>query len=187
MLMYRFSKHFMNDATAAYQLALVWKITGNTSYADKAVSILNGWASTLKGIGCNASSSWDFILMAGTQGYQFANAAEIMRSYSGFSASNLAAFQSLMRNVWYPICALKNGLSVYNVAPSSLNIYANWDLGCIAQVMAIGVLTDNSTMFNEAVSYFKTGAGNGAAQKVAYYIHQGYYGQCQEAGRDQGM
>jgi hypothetical protein len=93
------SRNVMNDAAAAYQLALVWKITGNTSYADKAVSILNGWASTLKGIGCNASSSWDFILMAGTQGYQFANAGEIMRSYSGFSASNLTAFKSWMRNV----------------------------------------------------------------------------------------
>ena len=119
--------------------------------------------------------------------HKVANAAEIMRNYSGFSASNLAAFQSLMRNVWYPICARTNGLSVYNVSASGLNVYANWDLGCIAQVMAIGVLTDNSTMFNEAVSYFKTGAGNGAAQKVAYYIHPGYYGQCQEAGRDQGM
>ena len=81
--------------------------------------------------------------------------------------------------IWYPLC--------HGVLPNGLTRYANWDLGCIAQVMAIGVLTDNSTMFNEAVSYFKTGAGNGAAQKVAYYIHPGYYGQCQEAGRDQGM
>jgi hypothetical protein len=46
--------------------------------------------------------------------------------------------------------------------------------------MAIGVLTDNSTMFNEAVTYFKTGAANGAAQHVVYYVLPGYYGQSQK-------
>lgn len=176
------SVRVMNDAAAAYQLALVWKITGNTSYADLAVKILNGWAYTLKGIGCNASTSWDYFLMAGTQGYQFANAAEIMRNYSGYAASDFAAFQNLLRNVWYPLCS---DLSASVLG--GLNVWANWGLGCLAQIMAIGVVTDNATMFNYAVDYFKTGYSNAAAQKVVYYVHPGYYGQGNEAGRDQGM
>uniref|UniRef100_A0A914DVY0 LamG-like jellyroll fold domain-containing protein n=1 Tax=Acrobeloides nanus TaxID=290746 RepID=A0A914DVY0_9BILA len=52
--------------------------------------------------------------------------------------------------------------------------------------MSIGVLADNQTLFNDAVNYFVTGAGNGALSQVAYHIHPGYYGQSQEAGRDQG-
>src|ERR1035437_1007424 len=38
----------MNDAAAAYQNALRWKIGGDTKNADKAVEIMNGWANTCK-------------------------------------------------------------------------------------------------------------------------------------------
>ena len=41
------SVYVMNDAAAAYQTALIYKITGNTSYANQAIRILNGWAYTL--------------------------------------------------------------------------------------------------------------------------------------------
>src|ERR1035437_2619852 len=34
----------MNDAAAAYQNALVWKISGDKAHADNAVNILNAWA-----------------------------------------------------------------------------------------------------------------------------------------------
>jgi hypothetical protein len=89
-----------NDVAAAYQHALRWKITGNTSFADKSVEIMNAWSSTLKAIGCTTGSSWDFILMADLQGYQFANVGEIMRTYSGWKAADFARFQSMMRNIF---------------------------------------------------------------------------------------
>uniref|UniRef100_A0A914EHW9 Alginate lyase domain-containing protein n=2 Tax=Acrobeloides nanus TaxID=290746 RepID=A0A914EHW9_9BILA len=142
------SIYVQNDAAAAYQQALVYKVTGNTTYANNAVRILNAWAYTLKGIGCNASSSWDFQLMAGIQGYQFANAGEMMRNYSGWNATAFANFQSWMVKVWYPVCYY----------PFASQVYANWDLICIAQHMSIGVLADNQTLFNDAVNYFVTWA-----------------------------
>lgn len=37
--------HLMRDAAAAYQGALMWKISGNAAYANNAVHILNAWAS----------------------------------------------------------------------------------------------------------------------------------------------
>jgi hypothetical protein len=49
------------DAAAVYDLSLLWKITGNASYATQAVGILNSWASTLTGIGCQNGNSHDFI------------------------------------------------------------------------------------------------------------------------------
>jgi hypothetical protein len=54
------SYNLMNDAAAAYQLALRWKITGNNSYADAAVKIMNAWSSTLIQISCPNGSGWDF-------------------------------------------------------------------------------------------------------------------------------
>jgi hypothetical protein len=143
----------MNDIAAAYQLALHWKISGDTSCADASVRIMNAWSSTLQQISCPNGSGWDFILLAGLQGYQFANVGEIMRNYSGLTAANLTAFQNMMRNIFYPI-----GKGWLPTTP--LNVYSSWDLLGIAMTMAIGVLTDNSTMFNEALSEFYTASGN---------------------------
>jgi hypothetical protein len=53
-------------------------------------------------------------------------------------------------------------------------------------MLAIGVLTDDRAIYDEAVSYFKTGAGNGAIDKAVFYVHPGNLGQWQESGRDQG-
>lgn len=39
---------FASDSVAALQLALMWAITGTTSYADKAVTLLSAWGTTLK-------------------------------------------------------------------------------------------------------------------------------------------
>ncbi|KAG6365886.1 hypothetical protein INS49_000062 [Diaporthe citri] len=52
------------DAHSAYQLALRWLIGGNTSYADHAAKILDGWGSTLVDIDGNE----DKYLAAGLYG-----------------------------------------------------------------------------------------------------------------------
>ncbi|HWW06793.1 LamG-like jellyroll fold domain-containing protein [Collimonas sp.] len=167
------------DIAAAYACALRWKISGDTAYADKAVTILNGWSSTLKILGGNSNVD----LAAGLYGYEFANAAEIMRSYSGWAAADLARFQNMMRTVFYPIN--HDFLNRHNNTEVT-HYWANWDLCNMASIMAIGVLCDDRAMFNEAVDYFKHGAGNGAVSQAVYYMHPGYLGQWQETGRDQG-
>jgi len=68
-----------NDIAAGYALALRWKVSGDTAYADKAVSILNEWSSTLTSL----QGTGDRFLASGIYGYQFANVAEVMRTYSG--------------------------------------------------------------------------------------------------------
>uniref|UniRef100_A0A914CR62 Alginate lyase domain-containing protein n=1 Tax=Acrobeloides nanus TaxID=290746 RepID=A0A914CR62_9BILA len=168
------SRNLMNDAAAAYQLALRWKITGNNSYADAAVKIMNAWSSTLTQISCG--SGWDFVLMAGIQGYQFANAGEIMRNYSGLSAANFTAFQKMMSTVFYP------WPSQGWLPNTDLTVYSSWDLLGIAAGMAIGVLCDNQTIFNQAINNFYFAYGNGGIHNMVYYVHPGYLGQTQESG-----
>ncbi|KMK57586.1 GPI anchored protein [Aspergillus fumigatus Z5] len=170
------------DIAAAYITAIYWKVTGDTAYADKAVSILDAWAATLTGI----SGSSDKFLAAGIYGYEIANAAEIMRTYNGWSAQNIAKFQNMMVEVFYPLNHIF--LEQHNGAAID-HYWANWDLCNIASMMSIGVLTDNRTMYDEAINYFKTGAGNGQIEKMIWKLYQvdgQTLGQGQEAGRDQG-
>jgi hypothetical protein len=47
-------------------------------------------------------------------------------------------------------------------------------------------LCDRRDIYDEAMSYFASGGGNGALDKAVYFVHDGYLGQWQESGRDQG-
>ncbi|MER6357477.1 alginate lyase family protein [Streptomyces sp. NPDC001634] len=169
-----------NDIAAAYQNALRWKVAGTSANGDCAVRILNAWSARLTTVTGNA----DRFLAAGIYGWQFANAAELMRGYSGF---DLTAFKDMMLNVFYPLN--KSFLTNHNDACIT-NYWANWDLCNMASVMAIGILCDDGAKYDQAVTYFKSGAGNGSIGHAVPYLYtdaSGYgLGQWQESGRDQG-
>ena len=167
------------DVARAYQLAVRWKVSGDIAYANKAVEYLNAWSGVLTSITGNA----DRFLAAGIHGYQFANAAEIMRTYDGWAPADLARFQNMMLTVFYP---LNHQFLVQHNDADITNYWANWDQCNLASVLAIGVLCDRQDLYDEAVNYYKTGAGNGAANQAVRFIHPGYLGQWQESSRDQG-
>ncbi len=168
-----------NDAAAAYALALRWHISGNAAYADAAIRVLNAWSSTLKVI--NGTS--DKYLASGIYGYQMANAAELMRSYSGWAAADFIRFQNMMITVFYPM----NHAFLTNHNGACISHYwANWDLSNMASMISIGILSDNRSIYNEVVNYFKTGGGMGAIANAVWVLHPGSLGQWQESGRDQG-
>lgn len=167
-----------NDAAAAYQNALRWKVTGDTAHANKAVEILNAWGYTLTSITGNA----DRFLAAGLYGYEIANAAEIMRTYSGWAAADLAQFKNMMLNVFYP---LNNDFLLNHNTAHIQNYWANWDLCNMCSILAIGILCDDQAKIDQAVNYFKTGGGNGSINNVVPILHSPTLGQWQEAGRDQ--
>ncbi|TDC22017.1 cell wall anchor protein [Streptomyces sp. 8K308] len=164
-----------NDIHAAYQNALRWKISGASAHGDKARDILNAWSGTLTTVTGNA----DRFLAAGIYGYQFANVAEIMRGYPGF---DLARFQRMMLNVFYP---LNDNFLVNHNDACITNYWANWDLCNMASIMAIGILTDNQSMFDRIVNYFHNGAGNGSLPHAVPFVHSAGLAQWQESGRDQ--
>lgn len=171
---------FANDVAAAYACALRWKVSGDGSYADKAVEIMNAWSAVLTSITWS-DGHYDGYLVAGIQGYQLANAAEIMRDYPGWAATDFARLQSMMLNVFYPMDS-----GMLTGPPSSLSVYSNWDLCAMAAAWAIAVLCDDREKADLVINYFKNGLGNGAIAQTVYYVHPGYLGQTQEAGRDQG-
>ncbi|WP_236652910.1 alginate lyase family protein [Chitinophaga vietnamensis] len=167
-----------NDVAAAYATALRWKVSGDKRYADKSIQIMNAWSAKLKRIGGNNDAN----LAAGLYGYQFANAAEIMRTYEGWAPADFSRFQQMMLHVFYP---MNHGFLTRREKCMS-HFYANWDLCVMNSILAIGVLCDDRDLYNEAINYFKYGAGNGAITNAVYFIHPDGLGQWQESGRDQG-
>ncbi|WP_329326131.1 alginate lyase family protein [Streptomyces luteogriseus] len=169
-----------NDIAAAYQNALRWQVAGTAANGDCAVRILNAWANTLTSIQGTA----DRFLAAGLYGWQFANAAELMRGYAGF---DLNKFKQMMLNVFYP---MNNSFLTNHNDACITNYWANWDLCNMASIMAIGILCDDGAKYDQAVNYFKSGGGNGQIQRAVPFLYpgvEGYdLGQWQESGRDQG-
>lgn len=176
------------DAAAAFQLGLRYLVTGDTQYADKAVEILNAWASTCTEITANDAN---YILCAGFQGYQFASAAELLKDYAGWNADDKAAFGQWLRDLWYPInysFLAEHG----NANVCDLHYWSNWELANMASVMAIGIFLEDNAMIDFVKRNFTEGAGSGAIGNMIPYAPvadpdgHGMIAQSMESGRDQG-
>ena len=144
-------------ATMAYQNALRWKIEDNKACAKAAVRILMAWATTTKAIGGDTN----YALAAGLYGYQFAQAAELMRGYEGWSREDFDAFKQWMLTVWYPSslgflrgrCGTWENGGKWWQAPG--HYWSNWGLCNALCVVSIGILCDDVFIYNQGMSYFK--------------------------------
>lgn len=178
----------MRDAAAAWQMGLMWKLSGNEDYAKAAVKILNDWAATCKEITSNDANQ---VLAAGAQGYTFANAGELLQTYDGWNATDKKIFKDWMLDVF----AKKNFDFLENHGGSNvcdLHYWSNWDLVNLASYLSIGILTENDEMVNYVVNYFYNGSGNGCIKNLIQGTFSDPLGsgeqiaQDQESGRDQG-
>ena len=168
------------DAHAAYLNAIRWYISGDTSYADCAVRILNAWAAAVNQV--PTAPAPDVYGLQGIAMQDFALAAEVLRIYSGWTAANITAFKNTLTNYFYPAANLF--LTEHNGACIS-NYWANWDAANIGALIAMGVFNDNTAWFNQGVNYYESGAGNGAILNAVWYLWSANLGQWNESGRDQ--
>lgn len=175
-------QYAMNDAAAAYQLGLRWKITDDPQYAQAAINILNGWANTCQKV----SGDPNVALGAGIYGYQFAIAGELLRDYSGWTSSDFKAYQEWMLKVFYSV---NHSFLSKHQGSNTWHYWANWDECNLASTMAIGILCDRRSIYNEALRYIQYGNGNGRITKAINHVFAGTdstLAQNQESGRDQG-
>ncbi|ADY54282.1 GPI anchored protein [Pseudopedobacter saltans DSM 12145] len=170
------------DSHAAYQMGIKWKLTGDDRWAAKGVEILNAWAGTCKSINGDSNK----FLASGIYGFTFANAAELLRNYSGWKIEDFTAYKKWMLDVFYPLAL--DFLERHNGACNS-HYWTNWDAANMCSVLSIGILTDDVSKVNYAINYFKKGIGNGNIDNAVTAIHKvngEVLGQGQESGRDQG-
>ncbi len=154
------------SANMAYNYALVWYITNEKLYAQKAIDIINTWSPVLWDLDYN-----DAKLLAAWTGHLLCNAAEILRyTNAGWQQKDIVAFSNMLNTVYYPL-----------MRPYYPQANGNWDGAIIHSLIAIAVFTDNRSLFDNAVSHFKYAPVNGSILK---YIYPN--GQCQESPRDQG-
>ncbi|MFF5143597.1 alginate lyase family protein [Streptomyces sp. NPDC013157] len=171
-----------NDIHAAYQNALRYHVTGESAYADTAVAVLNAWSATLTAV----NGSADRFLAAGLYGYQFANAAELVRGHGDFE---LARFQEMLAKNFG---AVSDDFLVRHNGAVVSNYWTNWDLANMACVLATGIFCDDRAQVARAVDYFKHGAGLGSIRNAIPVVYDdegtdgGGLGEWLEAGRDQG-
>jgi len=164
------------DIHAAYQNGLRYHVSGDIAHAEAAVAILNAWSATLTEV----TGDGDRFIAAGVYGYQFANAAELVRDYPGFE---LERFQQMMLKVFYP---LNNSFLTTHNGSYITNYWGSWDELSYASVLAIGILCEDSAKVDQALTYFQSGAGNGSILHAVPHLYSGGLGQWVEAGRDQG-
>ena len=125
-----------DDAIASYTQALLWYFTGDETYAKRSIAILNSWSHLQR---FTAGSEQDR-LQAGWIGAVFAPAAEIMRGYPGWTASEIDNLQAMFKRAFYPQL---NTASVWN---------GNVDLTQIDAMMAISVFNEDEVEFNKGLN-----------------------------------
>ncbi len=161
-----------NDGEAAYSHALQWYITEDTLHAEKAIEILNAWASTLQSI-----TGKDDNLLAGMTAQKYCNAAEIIRyTYKNWPADEIKQFENILLTVFYPL--------IDNFYTNSMHSNGNWGLSMVNSVMAISIFCNDTAMFNGALRHVM-GTNFQPYSTYSAYIDS-LSGQCQESGRDQG-
>ena len=176
-----------DNAHAAYQFALEWRITGDEKYAKKAIEYMNAWARTCIDIGGNNN----YALASGLSGYAFANAGELMRDYEGWKRTDFKLYQDWIRRVF-----ARNSLSfLENRAEGHDDHYwSNWGLCNVLCVISAGILCDDVWLYNRGMEFYKYMEdhryGESLHMLVLYLFEDergpfGYLGQMHESNRDQ--
>ncbi len=203
--------NYMNayrNCARAYQCALLWKITGEEHYADIAIDILNAYRIWNKGLGGNTNIS----LIPGFNGYQFLNAAEIMRDCPKWSKEDFELFKQYMIDVWFTVAQdfLERRHDTVAREQNWYHYHSNWGLGNALFCVSLGIFCDLPDIYNYGMYWLKEGPGNESLYVSRYHpdtfgqglcgygwglipwFHAderaplGYFCQMQESGRDQG-
>lgn len=182
-----------NDAKLAYELALRYQLKGSTAAATAAVNILNDWATNnkgilrLKGYNNNIPDPNEYLICI--QAYQFANAAELLRDYTGWQGTDFQKFQNWIRQTFADVAILF--LQNHHNNANPLHYWLNWDLAALNAMMSVGILCDDKSLVDFAIDYVSNGEGTGNKANAIVATHddtdsEETLAQCQESGRDQG-
>ncbi|MBN1417038.1 MAG: DUF1080 domain-containing protein [Bacteroidales bacterium] len=136
-------KDEQSDCAAAYSQALLWIITGNNAYAEKAIEIMNAWSYTLVGGHKYANGP----IQAAWCGAVWPRAAEIIRyTYDAWSDEDIVKFQNMLRLHYVPSIMhgdCENG---------------NKELAMCDALVNIGVFLDDRDIFDLGLKIWRTRA-----------------------------
>ncbi|MFD2328039.1 hypothetical protein ACFSR7_02185 [Cohnella sp. GCM10020058] len=159
-------------ATKAYNLALLYTISGNSAYAAGSRTIMMKYASIFNGVGTSGdtASVYDTNLDVGVVALKFSAAAELLRySYGGWSVADTNALIAM-----YGKNAGGTAISMYQLL-SNDPVLSTYDMDNITHghaailregSMAYAIFAEDTTLYNLVRNDFK-------ANSTAYYTNQG--------------
>lgn len=144
-------KEQLDDATAAYTLALMWYFTGDARYAEKSIEVMDAWSGTLTQIlfdqprtDLNQQIYANGKLQAGWSAQLLTRAAELIRyTYGGWSPERIARFSAMLRNVHQPLVI------------TGWTSGANWLMTFAEATIGIGVFNDDRATFDAGVAMWR--------------------------------
>ncbi|KAK2768511.1 hypothetical protein FQN54_000366 [Arachnomyces sp. PD_36] len=167
---------FAEDSVAALQTSLMWIITEDESFAKKSLEILNAWGETVKEV-----NGTDAQLAAALDGSNLVNAAELIRATynssqypSGWASADISTFTNMVTQVLVPPAS--------QTEPSEVQpypFYANWGSSGEKFMLAAGVFTENTSLYEEAKDLILNSACSNLSGSISPT------GQNSESGRDQ--
>ncbi|MFD2164022.1 T9SS type A sorting domain-containing protein [Paradesertivirga mongoliensis] len=168
------SRAMSSQSQRAYRCAILWVITGDTTYAHISKTILNSWSGTLQSITGDAAK-----LCAAWYGFGFVNAAEILRyTNSGWSTTHIQRAEGMFRNKFYPVIEF--------FQPGHAG---NWSTAITKTMMGIGVFINDSAIYTRGRNFLMAKPGDDTDYDTysgtLYNYISGTTGQCYESGRDQ--
>lgn len=125
------------DAIAAYTDALIWYITRDDRYAQKAIQLMDAWSATIQD-----HTNSNAPLQTAWSASSWPKAAEIIKHVYG-SWPNQARFGTMLRNVYLP--EIINGS----------NSNGNWELSMTEAIQGIGVFLEDRTVYDKAIALYR--------------------------------
>ncbi|MDX1901971.1 MAG: hypothetical protein SFW66_08225 [Gammaproteobacteria bacterium] len=153
-----------SDISAAYIQAILWYITGDKTYANNAIKIMNTYAYQFKGFAgytpgypCPTKGACtNGPLQAAWDSEKWPRAAEIIRygngGSAGWAAADITAFSNMLKNIYLPL--------IYKGSAGN----GNWELSMIDGMMGIAV-------FNEDLALLKHAQAMWTQRVPAYYYN----------------
>lgn len=138
--------------------ALLWRLTDDTSYADKAIYVLNRY------IGITSTWSMGTNCLDNGAATTIIEAAELMRDYSGWKKEDQDGFKHFLIHPYYTTKEnLYDKYATREAETNNVTIYWNilngdpirhgnqglWGLRCL---MAMGIYLDNDTIYDRALN-----------------------------------
>lgn len=147
------------DGRCAHDLALLWHITGDRRYADKAVEYLNANShytnTSSRGTGPLDNGKVNLLI----------EAAELMRDYDGWNPDDQQRFKDMLTYPYYSNSEdlyskfansddSKNGITFYwNIYNGDASRYGNQGMFGMLAMLAMGVYLDNEIIYDRALGY----------------------------------
>jgi hypothetical protein len=138
----------LEDGPNAYRYTLLYLITSEPDYAEKAISILNEWITTCKectGDNAQLTSSWSQV--------NFARTVELLKYYYPPAITKHNIYEKYIK--WFDRVMAPALNKPITWKFTNGDTYTNWHCSVLEARMQIALLRDNMTLFNESVSQFR--------------------------------